>query len=213
MTVQEYIEGAKRTETSTYEHYLRRVDEQPATVLTIMALLCGYGRAFDVYKKNFIYNKPVKLGDYTVEEKQHGEIIDDLFVYKIKDYSESLPEKMSAASVEVLKSRMSEPRIRRLVHGILGVVTEQAELMEEVVKYVVNQDPTADLDYAKCRLEGGDSCWYGAIELDVLGQPLEQMAQDNQDNQDKLRIRFPDAFVEELAINKDADKEQEKLGL
>ena len=81
------------------------------------------------------------------------------------------------------------------VHGILGVDTESAELLE----HLSNALQGSDLDKAKVIDECGDVLWYLNLTLVSLGSSIDEAMVLNIK---KLTERFPEKFTEEQAINK-----------
>jgi len=87
----------------------------------------------------------------------------------------------------------------------LGIITEQAEILQAIFKYITGKQ---ELDMVNLREEVGDTLWYGAIEVDTLGVDLEATATQNLA---KLKLRYPDKFTCELALNRDTAAERTLL--
>ncbi len=93
----------------------------------------------------------------------------------------------------------------RLVHGLLGCITESSEVAEHLLKYL--EDGT--IDRVGISEEAiGDIGWYQAILVDELKIDHTQ-ALTNVIN--KLKVRFPEKYSDDLAANRNTGKEREKL--
>lgn len=214
MNVKEYIEGAKRTEPKTYDAYMKIANQNPDLILSILLMLTAQGYAADKFKKALIYGKTLTDKDGCVIPLQDAaDSTDDVWDEFVEDSLDKAVEKIETsvedreAALKSFEDRVKEPRIARLIHSAVGAITEQAEILQAVSNYII--DPKlADLDMVNIREEIGDTLWYGAIQLDVTDTDLEATAiQNNQ----KLRLRFPEKFTEDLAINRDVDAERALL--
>jgi hypothetical protein len=85
----------------------------------------------------------------------------------------------------------------RLLHSVLGLNTESAELMNMLYERVYQGKVYNDLDWAN---EFGDVSWYTSQGADSQGISLSQLLQLNVD---KLSKRYPDKFDSERACNHD----------
>lgn len=90
----------------------------------------------------------------------------------------------------------------RLVHGILGLVTESAELTDALKKTLFYGK---ELDVTNLKEELGDLAYYLFLTLDAIGADWNEIQQSNVA---KLKARFPDKFTNENAINRDLVKER-----
>lgn len=93
----------------------------------------------------------------------------------------------------------------RLVHSMIGLCTESAEIQDMMKKHIFYGK---DIDKVNFKEELGDLMWYMAIACDELGVSLEEIMQTNVD---KLRARYGEKFTEEAALNRNLDKEREIL--
>jgi len=96
-----------------------------------------------------------------------------------------------------------------LIHAILGIYTEAAELLEILDVALRNKD--TDMSYEELGQfendlinEAGDTMWYQALLFKYLGTNFEEVGNLNIA---KLRKRFPVKFTEDLAVNRDEAKE------
>jgi NTP pyrophosphatase (non-canonical NTP hydrolase) len=104
-----------------------------------------------------------------------------------------------------IKSRMAGSDSIRLLHAAMGMQTEVAEFTDMLKKHIFYGKP---LDVVNLKEELFDTTWYMAIALDVLEGSFEAGFERNIE---KLKARYPDKFTEELAENRDLDKEREIL--
>jgi NTP pyrophosphatase (non-canonical NTP hydrolase) len=101
--------------------------------------------------------------------------------------------------------RLQDIHVVRLLHAVVGMVTEAAEAIDVLKKFIYYGKP---LDETNLREEVGDSSWYERILADELGSShLGIMLQ----NVRKLRQRYPDKFTEHKATNRDLDAERQVL--
>ena len=89
----------------------------------------------------------------------------------------------------------------RIEHGVMGTVTEAAELMSTVKKSKIYGK---ELDRVNLVEEVGDVMWYLAILADELGVSFEDIWEKNIQ---KLRQRYPEGYTKDQALNRDLSKE------
>lgn len=92
-----------------------------------------------------------------------------------------------------------------LIHAALGIISESAELLEAIVNSFLYNKP---MDMVNLSEEFGDNLWYVALGLRTTGETFESVTFRNLE---KLKIRFPDKFSTEKAMNRDLDAEHEVL--
>lgn len=80
-----------------------------------------------------------------------------------------------------------------LIHAGLGLAGEAGEFVDAVKKYAIYNKP---LDKANLIEELGDLLWYIALACDTLGIDMDEVAKQNID---KLLLRYPDKYTDELA--------------
>lgn len=96
-----------------------------------------------------------------------------------------------------------------ILHAILGIYTEAAELLE-ILEVILRNKGTflsyeEDGQLQKDLLnEAGDGLWYNAMLFRELKTDFEKVAGLNIE---KLKKRFPVKFTEDLAVNRDEAKE------
>lgn len=89
----------------------------------------------------------------------------------------------------------------RLLHGIIGKVTEGGELL----KVAVNALNGLPVDKVNLLEELGDDKWYDAIICDSQGLTMTQVLAANRA---KLTRRYPKGFTQDAAINRNTDAER-----
>lgn len=92
-----------------------------------------------------------------------------------------------------------------LMHACLGLVSESGEFSDALKKEHAYGRP---LDVTNLREELGDILWYVALGCRALNVTMEEVAQVNIA---KLRVRYPDSFTNEKAINRNVGAERQVL--
>lgn len=98
------------------------------------------------------------------------------------------------------------PENLRLLHAVLGLTTEIGELTDPLKKHIFYGAP---LDKVNLREETGDLFWYLALVMAYLDEP--NFTAILKTNIEKLRARFPEAFTEDKANNRDLPAERAVL--
>lgn len=93
----------------------------------------------------------------------------------------------------------------RMLHASMGISTEAGELLDALKKYFFYDK---ELKISNIKEEVGDIFWYCALLCDELGVSFEEIAQLNIK---KLKVRFPDRFTSESALNRDLVAEGQVL--
>lgn len=91
------------------------------------------------------------------------------------------------------------------LHMVLGMQTESAEIADVYKKHIAYGK---DLDLVNIKEEIGDLMWYIANLCTLKGWDLECIMQTNID---KLKVRFPEKFTNENALNRDLKEERKVL--
>lgn len=92
-----------------------------------------------------------------------------------------------------------------LLHCAIGVATESGELLDQFKKHIFYGKP---LDVVNVGEELADKLWYIVNLCRLLNLDPEQLMQNNID---KLRVRFPDKFTMENALNRNLEAERKEL--
>lgn len=102
--------------------------------------------------------------------------------------------------------RVVNPKTLRLLHGAMGLVTESAEFLDVMKKYLFYGKP---MDMVNMKEECGDLFWYLAILADEMGEA--NFTNMLQTNIAKLRARYPEKFTEEAAQVRNLETERNLL--
>lgn len=97
------------------------------------------------------------------------------------------------------------PQQMDILHGVLGVFSEGAEILEALMKCVSSE---SDLDKVNIVEEVGDVAWYLALMLRAVDGTFN-MAMEK--NINKLKIRFPNEFSTKDALERNLDQERKVL--
>lgn len=92
-----------------------------------------------------------------------------------------------------------------LLHGAIGIATESGELLDAIKKHLFYG---RKLDDTNLREEIGDVMWYLAILCRATNTDMSIIASINIE---KLRLRYPDKFDQERAINRNLKSERKIL--
>lgn len=92
-----------------------------------------------------------------------------------------------------------------LLHCAIGVATESGELLDAFKKHIYYGKP---LDTVNLGEEIADCMWYLSNLARLANLDIEKLL-DN--NIAKLRVRFPEKFSTDKALNRDLDGERKEL--
>lgn len=106
---------------------------------------------------------------------------------------------------KAIAKRLSDPKNIDLLHATMGMSTEANELVDQMKKVIFYGKP---MDTANIVEELGDVLFYVAIVCRELNVSMERIGEINIA---KLKKRYPDAFSEENALNRDLDAERKIL--
>jgi NTP pyrophosphatase (non-canonical NTP hydrolase) len=106
---------------------------------------------------------------------------------------------------EKITERLKDQRTIRLLHAWMGLETEVGELMDALKKHIFYGKP---LDWVNIKEELGDLEWYAGVLSDVSQVSLNEIFTRNIE---KLRMRYPEKFTEEKALNRDLKGERDIL--
>lgn len=101
----------------------------------------------------------------------------------------------SYQSLAMRTAKQMEPK-DDLMHAALGLTGEAGEFADAVKKHLVYGRP---LDKANATEEVGDILWFVALACNTLGVDMGQVAQENIN---KLKRRYPDAYSDKLAAER-----------
>lgn len=174
----QYVQNVLRTEAPITPEVIERFQELAMleALTETMTELIEASENLDKFKKYLFYGKEVELPGRNV-------------VY------------LHAAAY----GRVTDEPTIRLIHSVMGMATEIAELLKPVVNYIRSGD---EIDFSNMAEEGGDVYWYMGVLSDVIKKTLREMKDANNE---KLRARFPDKFTEHAALNRNLDAERDAL--
>lgn len=112
----------------------------------------------------------------------------------------NVPNVVSNDGVELAPQQ--KQKMIDLQHAALGMVTESAEFADMLKKHLFYGKP---LDEVNLSEEIADNLWYCAMALRALGTDFETVMERNIA---KLKARYPEKFTEELAENRNLEKER-----
>ena len=92
-----------------------------------------------------------------------------------------------------------------ILHAVLGLITESAELAELVLTSMLSGEP---VDRQKMIDELGDVRWYYSILLSAIGSNDDEVTDKNIA---KLRTRFPNKFSLYAATTRDTEAENQAM--
>jgi NTP pyrophosphatase (non-canonical NTP hydrolase) len=179
-----YQEKAYRTAQTDLERCQRRLDKSDFTQEVIADALMNAlraGHAADNAKRFIFYGKGFE-------------------VERIETQSDAKMVAAAAMDRHTLKAGRTEKM--ELLHALLGIMSETAELIEVLVPSFYGDEP---IDYTNVREEFGDENWYLALGCSAIKTTLEMVQQLNIQ---KLEARYGPVFTEEAAINRDTDAER-----
>ena len=93
----------------------------------------------------------------------------------------------------------------RILHGVIGCVTEAGELADNLKKATFYG---RGIDHQNIKEELGDLLWYVALILSEEGWTFEEIMEANIR---KLKARYPEQFTEGGAFDRDIKSEMEAL--
>lgn len=85
------------------------------------------------------------------------------------------------------------PSEQMILHALMGICSEAGEIADNIKKHFIYSQA---LDYDNIDEECGDLLWYITILLYATGYTIEDAMLDNIE---KLKIRYPEKYTDELA--------------
>lgn len=156
------------------------------SIKTLLRLFITVGTLLDYTKKGIFYNKYEKYDEHFTE-----------IVGMMNDLV------LTLAVAKDDRKEVSDLNFRTF-HGLLGSLTESAEVAEILLKYLEH----GTVDKVNVGEEYADGDWYKAIVFDELDLS-ETTTRANVIN--KLKVRYPEKYTDECAVNRDLSAEREKL--
>lgn len=119
---------------------------------------------------------------------------------------ESMSTNLTALQYDTLiNTRLQNLKSVKLLHAVMGIVTESGELMDALKKHFIYGKP---IDEVNIQEECGDLFWYIALIAHTVGFTFEQTYEQNLA---KLRARYPNRFTEFDALHRNLDNERKIL--
>ena len=190
MDLYEFQKLAIRTE-SVIDDVIIKKDE----FLYLIEAFAVLGDMLDCYKKKIFYKKDTKY--------------DETFLLSLRKlqnltFNISYAHDQEPELVEHISNKQS-----RVLHGMLGVCTESAELAQILHKFV--EDGSLDIVNLMEEMAdgaGGTNSWYTAVLCDALGidpyEPMDKVIR-------KLKARFPNNYCDDRAENRNIEAERAEL--
>lgn len=186
MNFNKFIDEVKRTES-----VINSANIDMYAFQNILDVYIAAGTVLDYIKKGIFYNNYEKYDANYAELTER--MNDSLLCFIESNHPDNENRKNNA-----------EIKNYRLIHALLGSVTEAVEIAEHLRRYL--QDGT--VDRVGIGEEYSDLDYYKALAYDELKLDEEQM-RINVIN--KLRVKFPEGFDEDLAANRNLDGERKEL--
>jgi len=170
----EYQRDAYKTENTKSEAVRQRIDGLPIVLIySVLETIKRSGVKAGALKGHLFYNRELRTPELTQPAIER-----DLIIQRMKQ----LPP--------------------GLIHSILGMADELAEIVEVVSEYVYNGKR---IDWDNLTEEYGDMLWFWSCGNTSRGEANETVAKLNID---KLKKRFGDKFSEERANKRDLELER-----
>lgn len=174
------------------ESHVETLNGQEAQLIQALELVSIAGEILDQVKRKIYYGEK---GEYKFEKLNAA--ADRLAQLDAFDFTaDEFVNQAPATPIE-------DPNTR-VVHGIIGNITEAAELGEALIEYL----RTGKFDVVNLMEEKADIDWYQAVLADELHFPAEASYQFLVA---KLAARYGDAFTDEAATIRDLGTEREVM--
>ncbi len=173
------------------ESHIESVRTNKRVLLALLVANVAVTEILDGVKKQVFYGNSTKL--LTKTEESVNQLEQMVAILREGLTTESLNDVIDV-----------DPRV---FHGIIGLVTESGELADALLSGVTE----GGIDAVNIQEEAtGDMGWYRAILNDALGLD-EYQGLTNVIN--KLLVRYPDKFTNDLAANRNLEAEREQLAV
>lgn len=176
LTTSEYQEEAQRTSVPPTPELISRLKAKRnlSYLAHLLADMTFLGEKMDTLKRSIFYGK----GGLTTESKE-------------------VPEAEEAAA------RIKTDAHVKVIHGIIGKITEAGEMAAALAQWLFIHEGTLDVD--NVIEEVGDGLWYDAELLTGLESTFDVAMKANIA---KLFQRYPDKFSQDSAVFRDIEKER-----
>lgn len=102
--------------------------------------------------------------------------------------------------------RLQDAKTVRLLHAAMGLCTESGEIQNNLKRHIFYGK---SLDFLNLFEEGGDMFWYLAILANAIGEETFDRLMSS--NIAKLRVRYPERFTSQNALERNTGAELEAL--
>lgn len=184
MDSKQFIQSSIRTESRIDKAKVNDVQ----SFQSVLRAFVASATLLDMYKKNIYYGKEVSQSKWTEN------------LNALTASSQHLNGGYQDTSAHDILH--IDPRV---LHGVVGIATEAAELVEATLKHLTQSE---SLDTVNLQEEIGDVFWYVAILVDSLNGDWDNIQETVIA---KLKKRYPEKFSSENAINRDVDGERKLL--
>lgn len=188
---EDYIKNSMRTESGAPTELNVNKD----ILINLFSMFIEMTEILDGIKKAVFYNKDTK---YTTELYER--------IAKIQKHASAVSSPIFDEKNKRTKGDVIKNIDVRVFHGILGIMTEAGELAEVINKSL--KDVNVLVDDVNVHEEIHDISWYEAILHDAINKSWRKGMENNTE---KLRVRFPEKFTDELAANRNLEAERETL--
>lgn len=175
--IENYEELALRTAPKDYFPIVERATASRGLLSSILYDIAEVGRDADKLKKQLFYGKPQDFGE-------------------IENYN---------FTGDGFESRISNPVVIDLVHAILGLSSEVAEIVDALELHLLNG---GELDLVNIGEEQGDLEWYESLLTKVTKVSSNQARIANIR---KLMKRYPNGFTQHDAVTRNLRAERAQL--
>ncbi len=95
----------------------------------------------------------------------------------------------------------------QLIHALMGIRTEADELQNPIWR-LIRRNEHLPVDIVNLKEELGDLLWYIGLACHCLGVTFEQLFDINCE---KLKVRYPNKFTQDSAVNRNLEAERASL--
>lgn len=185
MTPDQFVVDAIRTESR-----IESISLNPTFFHDLTETIIALGSILDQIKKHTFYNKPYN----TDAIRENLETARSNILLMVEDTDRDF---------WIRDDQQMEVNVDpRVFHAIVGITTEAVELLQALDIH------TKEIDKVNFLEELGDIDWYQGIGIDAVGGSFEEVLERVIA---KLRVRYPEKFSSENAINRDIAKERKVL--
>ena len=197
MENKEYAKRAMALESNDQPRIIARLDDR-VLLITLLQTLDQTRKQLgliDQLKKKLFYGRESEYVEHVRKTTDKKVINDD---ETFKEY------------LDVVERFKADPRLMKILHGVLGVGSEVEEMIEALQAAFL----TGKLDRVNWMEEDGDLRWYQNLFADVFGYTTNQVQKMNID---KLELRYKgqgnkeSSFNEDGAVKRDLDGERQSL--